>query len=840
MIRKSLKHGVALAALAATLATPLPVAGQQQPGGASYPTNTTRPPRRTPAPPPQRTGGLIDTGRPADAPTPPATPVEIATPDVQLANGWITQAQYDQLEGQVQQASTAFDREFRRNASDAARAQRETSDRMLDAIANFGGMSADSTQLLQQMGYTVAPGSSTDNPRQSAEAFMSVIENGIRTEQNVGNLMRPGVQNYIGIIDSAAATNVQMLRETGRMPAETLRAYERASGDVHNRVVARVDRMFYEHDREVDNARRVVAERRTEVVNRMTTAIEETRQRYGNDPRNWPTTPPPPPRPQRFSYVEMLNPRPVTPAPPPLANPRNLPALGGPDRTRPVPEPAIEPIPGPTPGPTPGRRPVRVGEIPPGDPYEGLRVPDPGQVRGTPTPSPRPQPQPRPQRRVPEPVVLQQQTPDVELGLPQDGGTATSPSVMEQIMARIPRNRDGSIDWARVPLAIRAQVILYQHRQNRLGGGSGGSGFGSSGSSSDDPLVRELARRQNEQDRLTAAAQRRTAQDASWNAMVADRFGNSVWDAFGANGGTTLTTLQLEPIYRNYNPLNTIPPAMSLSSAGTSLSAAGWSLSSAGADWRDPAVQSLHAAMGMFDYRARSNPYSSGFDTDRARAAQFAYNAGGFDVQYNRDGRLNQTSGGRLAGSLFTIEDWYLRQLTANGVGGLDALLAQPFNVVLTWGAGAFDLDLHMTGPLSAQTNNRFHIYYAAVGNLTAQPFAALIKDCICNSGSEVILTSALNGGGVYRVSVFNFGNQSATSTNLANASQATIQIVRGGTTQSVGNGTTIVGGRVLLTTTVPSSGAGNTWVAAEINPANGRITVPGAIRQSPNSEGVE
>jgi hypothetical protein len=242
----------------------------------------------------------------------------------------------------------------------------------------------------------------------------------------------------------------------------------------------------------------------------------------------------------------------------------------------------------------------------------------------------------------------------------------------------------------------------------------------------------------------------------------------------------------------------------------------------------DPSLQSLNG-------RGR-NAFGGPDDANNAALASAAYR--NFQLQADPTGRWGRESGGRLAASLLD-QGGYLRQTTANGLGGLTALLAQPFNVVLTWGAGAFDLDLHMTGPLGAQTTNRFHIYYAATGNLTAQPFAALIRDCICNSGSEVVLTSALNSGGVYRVSVFNFGDQSASSTNLANASQATIQIVRGGTTQAVGNGTTIVGGRNLLTVTAPSGQPGNTWVAAEINPNNGRITVPRAIVQSEGSGNV-
>jgi hypothetical protein len=208
-------------------------------------------------------------------------------------------------------------------------------------------------------------------------------------------------------------------------------------------------------------------------------------------------------------------------------------------------------------------------------------------------------------------------------------------------------------------------------------------------------------------------------------------------------------------------------------------------------------------------------------------------------VQLDPTGRWGRERGGYIAASLFSQEDEYLRQLTANGRSGLDRLLAQPFNVILTWGQNAYDLDLHLTGPLGANTTDRFHIYFSAKGDLLAQPYAQLIKDCICNAGSEVILTSALNRGGVYRISVFNYGDQSAGSSNLSNASQATIQIVRGGTTQSVGNGTTIIGGRSILTVTAPNGQTGNTWIAAELDPANGRITVPRVITQNGSSDGV-
>jgi hypothetical protein len=350
---------------------------------------------------------------------------------------------------------------------------------------------------------------------------------------------------------------------------------------------------------------------------------------------------------------------------------------------------------------------------------------------------------------------------------------------------------------------------------------------------------REAARLADERARLARAAEDRANRDADWNAMVAGRFdSNRMWEEFRRNGGT-LTTLELDDIYRNYDPGNSIPPAQSLSSAPRSLSAAGRSLSLAGTpvrsgtdDYEDPAVQSLYEALYGLTGRRRGPLGPSEEEVETA-------NFGDYDLYSDPTGRWGQESGGYLAANLFDQEVDYLTRSIVNGGGGLSALLAQPFNVILTWGAGAYDLDLHMTGPTGLGATDRFHIYYSATGSLTAFPFAALIKDCICSAGSEVILTTTLLGGGVYRVSVFNFGDQAANSNNLSNLSNATIQIVRGGVATAQGNGTTITGGRTILTVNVPNGQLGNTWIAAELDPRSGRITVPRTIYQSQDSAHV-
>jgi hypothetical protein len=196
-----------------------------------------------------------------------------------------------------------------------------------------------------------------------------------------------------------------------------------------------------------------------------------------------------------------------------------------------------------------------------------------------------------------------------------------------------------------------------------------------------------------------------------------------------------------------------------------------------------------------------------------------------------------RTNGAQYVGNTSGLSNAeYLRLAGSGDLAGLGRLLAQPFNILVTWGSGVYDLDLHMTGPDGA--GGRFHIYYADRGSLPAPPFAELIQDCICTNGSEVILTSNLLQGGVYRVSAFNFGNQSTTATELSSGNLV-LQVVRGGTAQGQGEGTTIVGGHVLFTTSPQPNQPGNTWTAVEIDPATGRIYSVNHVGNSQGSANV-
>lgn len=208
------------------------------------------------------------------------------------------------------------------------------------------------------------------------------------------------------------------------------------------------------------------------------------------------------------------------------------------------------------------------------------------------------------------------------------------------------------------------------------------------------------------------------------------------------------------------------------------------------------------------------------------------------------------TEGARVIGSLYgggTAQDAILlavadgRNLALLGRSTLSQAGLLPLHVFVQWDAGVRDLDLHATGPLGA---GRFHVYYASPGSLALEPNTLLRVDCICEGGSEVITVNDLNPGGVYRFSVFNFGNQSQSSTQLSNSAM-TLTVLSGGTvvdrTAVDGSrGSAVDGGRIVLQPIAPPRGvAGNTWEAVEIDPNTGAVLGVNRIVNSASSGAV-
>lgn len=163
--------------------------------------------------------------------------------------------------------------------------------------------------------------------------------------------------------------------------------------------------------------------------------------------------------------------------------------------------------------------------------------------------------------------------------------------------------------------------------------------------------------------------------------------------------------------------------------------------------------------------------------------------------------------------------------------------LATPYHFMIIWGAGAYDLDLHLTGPEVGAP--RFHVYFANMGDLNNKPFALLHHDQVSPNGSEVITVSKFVTGDVYRASVYNYGDQSFTSTNLSTSSGVEMKLYTGGTVTTGSSGSVVNGGTLITTLRPPSGVAGNTWKAVEINPSTGQINKVNQIINSNSSAEV-
>jgi len=151
-----------------------------------------------------------------------------------------------------------------------------------------------------------------------------------------------------------------------------------------------------------------------------------------------------------------------------------------------------------------------------------------------------------------------------------------------------------------------------------------------------------------------------------------------------------------------------------------------------------------------------------------------------------------------------------------------------PLHLLVKWGAGASDLDIHLTGPKNDGSGERFHLFFLNTGTLDDPINALITDDCISSSCSEVIRIDELNKGGNYTASVYNFGDERKTSNNLSTQSNVEFQVVRGGTlVRTEGDldlGIGIEGGDVLFTGSPTAGQVGNTWKAVEINPENSDI----------------
>lgn len=121
--------------------------------------------------------------------------------------------------------------------------------------------------------------------------------------------------------------------------------------------------------------------------------------------------------------------------------------------------------------------------------------------------------------------------------------------------------------------------------------------------------------------------------------------------------------------------------------------------------------------------------------------------------------------------------------------------------VVLTWGSSPSDLDSHITGPISGDTD-RFHVYFADKGNASSSPYAFLDLDDTSSYGPETV-TITLQLDGTYRYSVHNYTSRSSSYSTSLSSSGAQVTLYHGNSAVTVFN--------------VPP-GDGTLWTVFELN----------------------
>jgi hypothetical protein len=151
--------------------------------------------------------------------------------------------------------------------------------------------------------------------------------------------------------------------------------------------------------------------------------------------------------------------------------------------------------------------------------------------------------------------------------------------------------------------------------------------------------------------------------------------------------------------------------------------------------------------------------------------------------------------------------------------------LPTPFQIAVSWGSGAVDLDLFLRDPQSK-------VYtYNNPGTPTGPVYYHV--DSMVPNGGSVITVNRWEPSGVFTAGVLDFTNRNnPSSTVLSNSSGVSMQFIVGGTVSVVpiagGSKAVVSGGTPYApfpSITPPTGKAGNTWTAVQIDTGTGKIT---------------
>lgn len=141
------------------------------------------------------------------------------------------------------------------------------------------------------------------------------------------------------------------------------------------------------------------------------------------------------------------------------------------------------------------------------------------------------------------------------------------------------------------------------------------------------------------------------------------------------------------------------------------------------------------------------------------------------------------------------------------------ALDEDQFRVVLSWGESPWDVDSHLSGPMSttdapdAEFGARFHVYYGAkeypAGSGASGALVFLDVDDTSSFGPETI-TVRRSDPGLYKYVLHDYTNKSSDGSDALSYSRSKVQL--------------FAGSRAIETWYIPTGRAGTIWTAFEID----------------------
>jgi hypothetical protein len=169
--------------------------------------------------------------------------------------------------------------------------------------------------------------------------------------------------------------------------------------------------------------------------------------------------------------------------------------------------------------------------------------------------------------------------------------------------------------------------------------------------------------------------------------------------------------------------------------------------------------------------------------------------SGTFDLAITKAGFVEYRQAGvNITGGSFVLDPIALAEVPPAGA----------IRIVFSWGTTPSDLDAHLTGPDGA--GGRFHVYYSS----TSAGGATLDHDDTSSYGPETITINTVRDG-MYRYSIHNYSDQSASGGQGIAASPTRVQVY-----DNTGQ---------IKSYTAPAAGSGNTWRVFEMTVSGGTRT---------------